>query len=70
MRRRSSFGLAVAAALLLWCSACAGILAENVREDGQTDKIRVGTGDKWSTWDRNSTKQNESLLLLKKESTF
>jgi hypothetical protein len=70
MRRRSGLWLAAAAALLLWCSACAGILAENVREDGQSERVRLGSSDKWSTWDRNATKQNESLILLKQESTF
>lgn len=69
MRRRSGLWLAGAAlAALLWCG-CSLILAES-EKDGQTERLRVGTTDKWSTYDRNPTKQDESAIMLKKESTF
>jgi hypothetical protein len=70
MRRISKIWLAAAALVALLGSGCAGILAENVREDGQTDRLSLGTTDKWSTYDRNPAKKDESLILLKKESTF
>lgn len=70
MRRRHVVWLAgLALAVLLWCG-CAGILSETVRDDGQTERVRLGTADKWSTWDRHATKEDESSIMLKKESTF
>ena len=69
MRREYGVWLAaVALASLLWCG-CAGILAET-EQDGQTERVRLSTTDKWSTYDRNPTKQDESTIMLKKESTF
>ncbi len=69
MRREYWVWLAAAVlASLLWCG-CAGILAET-EQNGQTERVRLSTTDKWSSYDRNSTKQNESVLMLKKESTF
>jgi len=70
MRRTSEIWLAAAALVVLLGSGCAGTLAEKVGEDGQTERLSVGTTDKWSTYDRNPTKKDESLILLKKESTF
>jgi hypothetical protein len=70
MRRNRGVWLAAAAlAALLW-SGCAGILSENIYEDGKTERVRLSTTDKWSTWDRNPTKQDDSCFMLKKESTF
>jgi hypothetical protein len=70
MRRKKLFWLLAAAlAALLWCG-CAGIIAEKRDETGKTERVRVGTTDKWSTWERNPTKKDESVFLLKKESTF
>ncbi len=68
---RREYGVWLAALALAWllCCGCAGILAET-EKDGQTERLRVSTTDKWSTYDRNSTKQNESSIMLKKESTF
>ena len=69
MRRESGVWLAAAAlAALLWCG-CTGILAES-EKNGQTETLRVSTTDKWSSYDRNSTKEDESAIMLKKESTF
>jgi hypothetical protein len=69
MRREYGVWLAVLAlASLLWCG-CAGILAET-EQNGQTERVRLSTTDKWSAYDRNPTKQDESVLMLKKESTF
>ena len=72
MHREQGFWLAATAAalaVLLWCG-CAGIISEKVDDSGQTETIRLGTSGKWSSWDRNPTKKDESLFLLKKESTF
>jgi hypothetical protein len=70
MRRKRGVWLAAAALVtLLWCG-CAGILSEKMSEDGQTERLRLGTSDKWSTWDRNATKKDESVIMFKKESTF
>jgi hypothetical protein len=70
MRRDKGIWLAAAAlTALLWCG-CAGIIAEKKNDGGQTETVRLGTSGKWSSWDRNSTKKDESLFLLKKESTF
>ncbi len=69
MRREYWLGLAAALlAVLLWCG-CSGILAET-QKDGQTDTIFLGTTNKWSSYDRNPTKKDESIFMLKKESTF
>jgi hypothetical protein len=69
MRREYGVWLAAAAlAALLWCG-CSGILAES-ESGGQTERLRLSTTDKWSSYDRNSTKQDESVFMLKKESTF
>ena len=70
MRRTAETWLAAAALVVLLGSGCAGTLVEKVREDGQTDRLSIGTTDKWSTYDRNPTKKDESLILLKKELTF
>ncbi len=70
MRRNYGVWLAVVAWAALFCGGCAGILSETVREDGQSERVRLSTTDKWSTYDRNATKQNESSIMLKKESTF
>jgi len=61
-------GVMVLAALL--SSGCAGIISEHSSDDGTTERVRLGTGSKWSTWDRNPTKQDDSCIMLKKESTF
>jgi hypothetical protein len=69
MRRQYGIWLAAAAlALLLWCG-CAGILAET-EIDGQKERLRLGITDKWSSYDRNPTKRDDTLIMLKKESTF
>ena len=68
-RERWVWPAAAALAALLWCG-CAGILSEKVDESGQTERVRLGTSDKWSSWDKNPTKKDESLIMLRKESTF
>ena len=60
---------AAALAAMLWCG-CAGILSEKVDDEGKMERLRVGGSDNWSTYDRNSTKKDESVFMLKKESTF
>ncbi len=59
----------VAVAALL-CCGCSGILAEKMGENGQADRLRLDTGGKWSTYDQNPHKENESSVILKKELTF
>jgi hypothetical protein len=68
-RERWVWPAAAALAALLWCG-CAGILSEKMDDDGKIERVRVGTTNKWSSWDRNPTKKDESILMLKKESTF
>jgi hypothetical protein len=70
MRRTPEIWLAAAALVVLLGSGWAGTLAEKVNENGQTARLTLGTTDKWSTYDRNPTKKDESLILLKKELTF
>lgn len=70
MRRERWVWLAAAAlAAMLWCG-CAGIISEKVDESGQSERVRLGTSDSWSAWDKNSTKKDDSVFMLKKESTF
>jgi len=68
-RERWVWPAAAALAAMLGCG-CAGILSEKVDDEGKMERLRVGTSDKWSAYDRNSTKKDESLFMLKKESTF
>ena len=51
-------------------SGCAGIIAEQTEADGNTARVRVDMSSKWSSWDHNATKPDDSCLMLKKESTF
>lgn len=60
-------GLLLAALL---SSGCEGILAQTAYEDGKVERLRLDTGSKWSKWDRNSTKADDSCLMLKSEKTF
>ena len=54
MARGRWIWLVTVAALL--CCGCSGILAEKVADNGQTERLRLGTGDKWSTYDQNPLK--------------
>jgi len=56
-------------AALLYC-CCSGILAEKVADNGQMERLRLDTGDKWSAYDKNPLKEDESCIMLKKEVTF
>ncbi len=70
MRRERGIWLAVAALAALWWCGCAGIISEKVDEGGPIERLRVGGAEKWSYWDKNPTKKDESIFMLKKESTF
>jgi hypothetical protein len=70
MRRIMMGWLGVMVLASLLAGGCAGILAEQPNADGTTERVRLDTGSKWSTWDRNPTKQDDSCIMLKKESTF
>jgi hypothetical protein len=59
----------VAVAALLGCG-CSGILAEKVADNGQMERLRLDSGGKWSTYDQNPLKEDESSIMLKKELTF
>jgi hypothetical protein len=54
----------------LLCCGCSGILAEKVGENGQADRLRLDTGGKWSPYDQNPLKEDESFIRLKKDLTF
>ncbi len=71
MRRRNRHIWLAGAALaaLLWCG-CAGIISETTDAAGNTERLRLSTASKWSNWDRNATKQDDSCFMLKKESSF
>ncbi len=69
MRRITCFVGAVALAAFL-SAGCSGVLSEKTTDDGKLERIKLDTGTKWSVYDRNSTKQDDSAIFLKKESTF
>ncbi len=56
------------AALLL--GGCGFFLTESKQEDGQSERVKVDTFERWSTYDQNSTKEEDRNLMLKKEITF
>jgi hypothetical protein len=66
---RSSWWLALAVTLLLG-PGCTGILSEQYYEDGRTERLRLQSGDKWSNWERNPFKENDTCIMLKKELTY
>ncbi len=70
MRRRTGIWLAAAALAAFLGCGCAGIISEKVDQRGQTETLRLSTGDRWSTWDHNPIKKDESCFILLKESTF
>jgi hypothetical protein len=61
-------GLMVLSVFLV--GGCGGIIAESKTGSGQIERLRVVSGSKWSSWDRNPTKEDDSCIMLKKESTF
>jgi hypothetical protein len=65
-------GMALAGLLLaaLLVGSCGGILAETNYDNGRVERLRLDSGSKWSKWDRNSTKEDDSCILLKSEKTF
>jgi hypothetical protein len=68
--RKNLWWLGLALVFLLGAVSCSGILKESLYEDGQVERVRVSGGESWKTWDRNATREDESAVLLKKESTF
>jgi hypothetical protein len=58
----------VLAVALAGCSG--GILSEKASDDGNLQRVRLDTGTKWSVYDKNATKGDETAIFLKKESTF
>jgi hypothetical protein len=70
MRRDKWIWLAaLALGVLLW-SGCAGVLSEKMDDSGQTETLRLSSGSQWSKWDKHSTKEDDTCVILKKESTF
>ena len=70
MRRNIIRWLGVMGLAALLAGGCAGIISEKTGSDGTTQRFRFSSAPKWSGWDHNSTKQDDSSFMLKKESTF
>lgn len=70
MRRLKMGWLGVIGLTALLASGCGGIIREKTTTDGTAERLRLDTGSKWSSWDRNPTKADDSCIMLKKESTF
>jgi hypothetical protein len=70
MSRITSLILAGFILATLMLAGCQGILSETASRDGQVERVRLDTGSKWSKWDRNPTKAEDSCLMLKSEKTF
>jgi hypothetical protein len=70
MRRENGVWLAAAALAALLACGCSGILTQNEEPNGNIDRLRVVSGDKWSSYDHSSAKENDKSIFLKKESTF
>ena len=68
--RKYRWWLGLALAVLLGAVGCSGILQELQYEDGSVQRLRIQSGESWKTWDRNSTREDESSVFLKKEATF
>ncbi|MBI4642638.1 MAG: hypothetical protein HY790_05610 [Deltaproteobacteria bacterium] len=68
--RKYRWWLGLALAVLLGAVGCSGILQELQYEDGSVERLRIQSGESWKTWDRNSTREDESSVILKKEATF
>ncbi len=70
MRRINLGWVAAGVVAALLAAGCGGIITQTTGDDGTTEKLRLDTGSKWSNWDRNPTKGDDSCIMLKKESTF
>jgi hypothetical protein len=70
MRRSGLPWLGLIVLVVLLVGGCVGIVAQTKTDSGQTETLRVVSGSKWSSWDRNPTKEDDSCIMLKKESTF
>ncbi len=70
MMRRIIVWLAIVLLTVALGGGCAGILSESVGENGKVDRIQLGTGSKWSSWDHTNTKQDDMCIMLKNVSTF
>ena len=68
--RKNRWWPGLALAVLLGSVGCSGILQELRHDDGQVDRLRISGGESWKSWDRNSTRGDESAVILKKEATF
>jgi len=49
---------------------CSGILTQNIYDDGRIDRFRLAGAPRWSSYDRNPIKADETCLMIKKEMTF
>jgi hypothetical protein len=68
---KARFTAGVALTLALALSSCSGVLMEKRLDDGQAERVRLQTEDKWSTSpSRDPTHKEGTVLFLKKESTF
>lgn len=71
MRRERRWWPGVVLLVALMAGGCTGTLWERAYDDGQTERLKIQRGECWSiSPGPNPTKQEGSLFLLKKESTF
>jgi hypothetical protein len=70
MRRNGLQWVGLMVLTVLLVGGCGGIIAKSTTDSGKTETLRVVSGSKWSSWDRNPTKEDDSCIMLKKESTF
>lgn len=68
---KTRFTAWVALTLALALSSCSGVLLEKRLDDGQTERLRLQTEDKWGTSSsHDATHKDGAVFILKKESTF
>jgi hypothetical protein len=70
MRGRKTAWWLILALVALLGASCSGVLLESRQEDGREERLRIDGGESWSAYDRNSRKEDETCIMLKKESTF
>jgi len=68
--RKNLWWLGLVVAALWGVAGCSGILQESRYENGQVERLRFSGGEGWKSWDRNSTRKDESSFFLKREATF
>lgn len=74
--QKAAWWLAVALAALLG-AGCSGVLLESKQEDGRVQRLRLDSGESWSTYDdkprvrsQHRKDQDDLCIMLKNETTF